>query len=191
MFSSQCSWKDLSIGCFEMFFLRFPTFRKKNIRINHASLGASIKKPNGCGRIMVFTRKDLNLDRRDWNSRIMDENGWRLDSIDKLKIWIVRITRIWQGKDCVVIRLFLFWKEVFNLVYGQTKLCYGCQMLDEFNGLSRFHRAIFGKVAFLFTDEVSAFLVARSILGVGLFSSEESELFTASLPWWGWKLGFS
>ena len=55
-------------------------------------------------------------------------------------------------------------------------------MLDELDGLSRFYRTIFGKVAFPFTDEAYAFLVARSILGMGLFSSEESELFRVLLP---------
>ena len=50
-------------------------------------------------------------------------------------------------------------------------------MLDKLNCLLRFHRAVFCKVAFLFIDEASAFLVAKKMLGMGLFASEESELF--------------
>ena len=54
-------------------------------------------------------------------------------------------------------------------------------MLDELDGLSRFYRTIFGKVAFPFTDEASTFLVVRSFFEIRLFSSKKSELFRASL----------
>ena len=61
----------------------------------------------------------------------------------------------YQWKNCIIIWLFLFRKQVFNLVYGWGKFCSGFQVLNKAN------RIIFGKMTFLFTNETPTFLSVR------------------------------
>ena len=41
-------------------------------------------------------------------------------------------------------------------------------MLNKFYGLVRFDRTIFGKMTFLFANEITAFLSVRKSFGMGL-----------------------
>ena len=78
--------KDLSVCCFEVFFLSFPILSRKNSMIKHASLSTSVEKTNGCDRFMISGMDNLDFDRRYGYGTVMNENEGRLDCVNGFKI---------------------------------------------------------------------------------------------------------